>query len=45
MIQQIVGGSSLGRWHEPAGPGPALPPADTIEARATCLPETEPDRP
>jgi len=34
----------LTRWNEPAEPGPALPPADTIEARATRLPETEPDR-
>jgi hypothetical protein len=35
----------LTRWNEPAEPSPALPPADTIEARATRLPETDPDRP
>lgn len=35
----------LTRWNEPAEPSPALPPADTIEARATRLPETESDRP
>jgi len=35
----------LTRWNEPAEPSPALPPADTIEARATRLPEPEPERP
>jgi len=36
----------LTRWHQDRPePGPALPPADTIEARGTPVSETEPGRP